>query len=147
MKGEETPEQRTRRIFFHWQEVGRHDKAVEAGREALAFDPENAAIHTGMGVSLMAVGEEAKAREHYATALSLNPEDSRTRALLALAELRRSIPRYGRAEKEAIDSLTQNPDNYNAWYFLAWTTMMYDEAFAMQCNDRILALQPSNESG
>ena len=141
---EPRPEDRTRQIFFHWYTSQRYDRAIEAGLEALAYNPQDAAVHSALGVSYMATGDEAKAREHYRQSLAIEPQDARTRALLSLTELRRRMPRYARAEKGALDALAHDPNDFDAWHTLAWTTMHYDEDFAMQCSDRLLALQPDN---
>ena len=143
--GDPNPDNKKREIFYHWRRAGRNDRAIEAGLEALAFFPRDARLHSELGAAYMAVGEEAKAREHYKQSLAINPESARTRALLSMAELRRKMPSYARAEKGALDALAVDPDDYDAWKALAWTTQMYDEEFAMQCNDRLLEIAPECE--
>ena len=136
--------QRQAQIFDHWIESGRYDKAVEAGKLALAESPEDGYLHSQMGFVYYQLDQTKLAKHHLETALASDPEDPYPRSLLTLINSGGLVSSFSKVEQEALNTLRLNPEDYNAWFVLAHHTITYDETFSLNCCDRLIQLTPEN---
>ncbi|BDS06671.1 hypothetical protein NT6N_17110 [Oceaniferula spumae] len=136
--------ERKEQVFYHWLEASRYDKAIEAGHQAIAENPEADYLHASLGHAYLCVEDIKRAKHHLETSLSLDPENSYARSLLALTNMRSNLSTFSKVERQAIETLSMDPDNFSAWEILARTTVGYDERFALQCCDRLIQLYPDN---
>ncbi|MGB0775774.1 MAG: tetratricopeptide repeat protein, partial [Akkermansiaceae bacterium] len=145
--GSDTPPQETEdpayrkvRIFDHWVDSNRFDQAVDAGLEALADYPDSAYLHSRLGYVFFRLDRNKEAVHHLELARAADPDDAYPRSLLALIHGDSMISKFSKVEKEAFLALRLDPDNYNAWLTLAYSTVSYDEGFALSCCDRLIQL-------
>jgi Flp pilus assembly protein TadD/predicted Zn-dependent protease with MMP-like domain len=99
-------------------EKGRYENALECAREATRLDGTSVAAHHFRGAALAELGHIEEARTAYARALALDPDDpevlrsaadlhvrrlgSRDDLELALAYVRRAVPRAGKGKDKAL---------------------------------------------
>jgi tetratricopeptide (TPR) repeat protein len=121
------------------QDRGRHPEAIDACTRAMAIRPKQALLFNNRGVSRLAVGDAAGAREDFEVAMSLDP-DPELRAFLAanlarldppdsrLLEAHRLLESGAAAVQEEeprrgipllLESLDLHPGCAEAWIFLA----------------------------
>jgi Tfp pilus assembly protein PilF len=147
-----------------------YDRAILGFREAVLAEPSLAAIRKDLGYTLLKIGETVAAREQFAEALRLDPEDQHLALEYAFlcyetkepVEARRVFARLGglgnRTAAEAFENvdrplrdgiarwqqaLTQEPDNFSAHEELARLAEQRDElALAAEHYDRAWHLRP-----
>lgn len=84
-----------------WHDEERWEEAIEAYREALQLNPENAYIHFNLGLALHEMGRRAIAMAHYREAIRLCPD-------YAAAYLNLGTAQYENGQlEEAIESFQQ----------------------------------------
>ena len=74
-------------VLFTWADelaaAGNHQQALQCYREALAFRPDDAELHTNLGIELARVGQRSEARQQLQDALRINPNSDLVKKALA----------------------------------------------------------------
>lgn len=135
------PARAARNKMHFWLDRSRWEEGIEAGRAALAFDPDSPEIHRHIGWALSNLDRDKEAEAHLRKALSGDPEDSWTRSQLSLVLL--SQEKLSVADREAVNALRQDPDDTSAWYSLGASALNDDTAFARQCAAEIRKRKPT----
>ena len=105
----------------HWNEIGRHDLALDRARAALQEHPENADLMVALGRALEGLGRADEAAEAARSALGM--ESDHVGALLLLGRLAQKAGRNREAEQHFLDALKQNPSD--PALLLAYAQLMY----------------------
>ena len=98
----------------------RLDTALQAARNAVTLDPNNAKAHNLVGACLASLGQNDAARTAFETSIKLDPREAGTYANLATLELQ--IGNRERALKHFAEALTIDPNNRPAQEGLASLT-------------------------
>ena len=103
-------------IGFCYDELGNHTKAIEAYKQAIRTDPDNAYAHFNLGVNYYDLSLYAKAIEAYKQAIRIDPD-----FVNPYFGLGRAYDKLG-FYKEAIEAYKQairiDPDFGNSYYYL-----------------------------
>jgi tetratricopeptide (TPR) repeat protein len=108
--------------FWEWL-AGLHDereepaKAIPCWEHVLAQDPDRPAPHGSLGWDLQQEGRLDEAREHYLTAIRLNPNYGQAR--VSLGSLHEELGKMAEAESEFREALRIQPDLPAPWARLA----------------------------
>lgn len=134
----------------HWLEIGMGEQPVEIGlpklraaaQKALDLDPQLAEAHLRMGKYLKATGDYSAARQHWAAAVALHPNDPLVLSVLAAAAA--DDFRWEEAIVLQRRASAANPlsaiaaENLACFLFLAGRTEEAKEEF-----ERVIALDPT----
>ena len=121
---------------------GALDRAIAAGRRAVALKPDAADYHANLGVVLRAAGRTGEAEASYQAALAVNP--SFAPAHNNLGNIARDAGRFADAAASYRNAIAANASYADAWHGLGIALQRMDKlAEAEQALDRALALRPA----
>ena len=125
-------------------ELEEWEEAAAVLDRALQVEPQSAALHRRRGDLCRRVGEKARAADHYASVLALDPDDDETRLKHAL--LLADLERVDEALAELTEIVTRDPEHAGALYQRG--LLLYTEkgalAAALDDLERALALDPDD---
>ena len=121
------------------------DRALEAAREWLAQDPENARAHVAAGQSLVNLERHNEAEPHLLEALKANPQNDFAWHCLSIVQFHQKRPKA--ADESIQKAIALNPGGAMHWHHLAW--MLYkqgDSKSALKYAEKARELAPRNAS-
>jgi len=123
-----------------WQ-LGRVQEAIGEFQEALRVKPDDAAIHTDLGVALDKLGRQREAIDQYEQALRIKPDDATTHTDLGAAFA--EIGKLQEAIEEDEEALRLKPDYAQAHYNMGLALVQLDRLTeAMGHWEQALRLNP-----
>jgi CHAT domain-containing protein/lipoprotein NlpI len=138
-------EPRSFRVYEAMVEGYRGLNALPQAQQDLAArveqDPENPALHYGLGLAQQNAKEDARALESFRRTIALAPEFAL--AYRELAYEHQQLATLGDAAAELEGDVADHPDHANAHYALGFVySFQGDQARALEHLDRALALDP-----
>jgi tetratricopeptide (TPR) repeat protein len=97
---------------------GQWDRTLDAAREWLAADPENAAAHRAACQALIYLVRYKQAEPHVQAVLARHPEDNFAHRLASIIHF--GLKRPKAAEESILKAIALNPRDYRHWQHLAW---------------------------
>jgi Flp pilus assembly protein TadD len=126
-----------------WLELGDAERALQSFQSALTLEPDNAVIHSDVGIALEALGREVQAADAYRRAADATPPFPPACYNLALIHCRRR--QWQEAAGYLRRALEQAPDFQPARHQLGLALdALGDEDAARACFDALLAADPQN---
>jgi Flp pilus assembly protein TadD len=126
-----------------YDDLGRHELAIERFLVASEVDPENAQVRASLGAAYGAVGRFEDADAELKRALRLDPESMEVRAKEGLLAFRKGL--YADAEADLRGVCKHDPDHGPAHFYRGEALNRLgrvDEA--IQVMERVIELQPHN---
>lgn len=119
------------------------DKAIEAGKAAVAADPEYDFAHRALGWSFESTGDHARAEEHFRTAIELEPDGAYNHYAHAALLMKRDRRREAAALLDR--ALALDPENATFLATCAELCLMDGRLdAAADCATRALVLDPDD---